>query len=708
LGRADKSLRSAPVAEGERIARRFDFECNRAAEVNSGSERYDAANYRMRDLALGAIDPEFVTGNFADTLLALIEATQARWRDAAHRRGAPLSPPDAVSAAVRQVAECLTRPRDRDRALLHAAALESGYSQQVLAALAGEDAIVTVIAGDLESWFGKTRERLPTAFAAVRHDVLDRPVRRALRLEEAMRDWLRSLHFGLRMAPLPDFAPTDLAMMAGEGDTHPKHIAYFLPSDLGVSRSPYKRSYYFANVHMALIDAAGLPLAREHLDLGRPWPDVQSPEIATLGVLAHEAGHAVFRDGNPLVALNRADRWLSVTMQEVMADVFGTLLFAEVIGPALGHDREEILAYHLAECLRYVDRGLGCFPDSDGMYLQLSYLASFGVLAPSWAGGALLKVDVQGVLAGLRSLGRVLADIVLAGDVGSTRELARSFGPASRNPVLEPLLMARSSELPISLRYKQAAPTRLAPLLASPKRLDGASNSGGEIDDGLFRFYCAPRLDENRGDLRTLYQIWEDQQACNDSVTPSTYCDAYREHLVDCIADRIPPAGRIFSIGCGNAFVERDLVSRGYRVDGIDWNREAVDLALAKGVGAMTGDFLQMPPSSLAEYDAVYADGLLGHLYDDGSGLAAFFAQLRRTEPQPGSWLIFSNDAPLDPAQTAQPHPRVDNFWLISRTLLTEVLQQEGYEVVEDYYYRYERPVSGERDRTICIARVRG
>jgi SAM-dependent methyltransferase len=226
-------------------------------------------------------------------------------------------------------------------------------------------------------------------------------------------------------------------------------------------------------------------------------------------------------------------------------------------------------------------------------------------------------------------------------------------------------------------------------------------------EDGLFRFYCNPRLDEASGAMRTLYQIWEDQQACNDSVTPSTYCDAYREHMVDRIGERLGFGQAVFSIGCGNAFVERDLVHRGYAVDGIDWNEEAVRLAKAKGVGAIAGDFLRMPALSLSDYEVIYADGLLGHLFDEAAGLDAFFEQLRFTAPRPGSWLVFSNDAPLDSGRSVEPHPRVENFWLISRHYLADRLVDQGYEVIEDYYYKYVRPISGERNRTICIARVR-
>src|SRR5262249_56919695 len=102
--------------------------------------------------------------------------------------------------------------------------------------------------------------------------------------------------------------------------------------------------------------------------------------IRALGVLAHVFGRFVHRGGASFAALDAADRWASYTLQEAAADVFGTLVLAEVLASRLGLEPSDVVAYHLAECLRYVDRGLGNFPASDGRYLQLNYLASSGAL----------------------------------------------------------------------------------------------------------------------------------------------------------------------------------------------------------------------------------------------------------------------------------------------------------------------------------------
>jgi hypothetical protein len=122
-----------------------------------------------------------------------------------------------------------------------------------------------------------------------------------------------------------------------------------------------------------------------------------------------------------------------VVLQEVAADVFGILILADVWAPRLGIDPADCVAYYLAECLRYADRGLGHFPDSDGMFLQLSYFVQLGAL--DLTGTPRLTGEPEVVLAGLRSLARVLADTLLATDAGRAVRLYQNHGPATAAPL---------------------------------------------------------------------------------------------------------------------------------------------------------------------------------------------------------------------------------------------------------------------------------
>lgn len=279
---------------------------------------------------------------------------------------------------------------------------------------------------------------------------------RALTTLDAVADYLQRMHADLRLAPVPAFAVSDLFFVAGEGDRHPKHIAYFLPEDEGVKRSPFKKTYHFGNTHRALLHAVSGPLAARHLEVGGGFDpaDARFAVIPTLGVLGHEIGHAVHRPATGYKALNVADRWASVVLQEVMADVFGALVLADVWAAEFGVDPADTIAYYLAECLRYTDRGLGFFPDSDGMFLQLSYYTRLGALTVKQEDTTRLVGDPGAVLAAVRSLARVLADAALTGEAAPAVALWNTFGPSAPSP-LQPLVDELGARPFTSVEYVQ-------------------------------------------------------------------------------------------------------------------------------------------------------------------------------------------------------------------------------------------------------------
>jgi hypothetical protein len=171
------------------------------------------------------------------------------------------------------------------------------------------------------------------------------------------------------------------------------------------------------------------------------------------GVLAHEVGHFVLRADTSYTALNRQNRWVSVVLQETAADIFGTLIIAEIWAEALGFTADQAIAYHLSECLRYVCRGLGLFPDSDGMFLQLNFFAGFDAIQFDPATGA-MTADIQGVIACLRAMARVLADTLLNDNPDGAIAFHKRFGPGAETK-LGPLLAAIGNALPYSVEYLQ-------------------------------------------------------------------------------------------------------------------------------------------------------------------------------------------------------------------------------------------------------------
>jgi hypothetical protein len=370
-------------------------------------------------------------------------------------------------------------------------------------------------------------------------------------------------------------------------------------------------------------------------------------------------------------------------------------VLAEVLAPRLGLEPSDVVEYHLSECLRYIDRGLGTFPDSDATYLQLNYLVSSRALTLE-GGVPRLTGEPAAVIEGLRSMARILADTLLAGQVDDALTFYRAYGPAG-DDALHPLLVALREEPPKTIEYLQERRITARTRKVSPLAAPGANVARGVLRD----FYCRPvgETTLNR------YEIWERGEAVGDSVTPSIWCPEYRMHMVLKILSLPKPHERMFSIGCGNAFVEGDLHARGLPVQAIDCNEEAIALAASKGVDAFTADYYALRPGHLADFGVVYADGLIGHLYHPDTGLTAFFETLLALKPAPGSWLVLSNDAPAQPDVGVTAHGKVQGFWF-SPEYLRDTAQRFGYTVIESYSFPYERPVSGLRNRTICVARV--
>ncbi len=397
------------------------------------SDRYTLAQLNLAD-ATPDLGEEFLRG-----LAALKSAVEAEWQRTkdvgvpARRR---FNDPTSTADAMRAVGARLPGEADRRAIELRANAVQHGYTDDILQELAALTEEFTVVAGQVSTFYGKEVKGLPTAFACRGDAEGQAVVTKALEDQDEVAGYLRRLHADLRLGDLPAFGAAQLFFMAGEGNHHPKHIAYFLPEDEGVKYSPFKKTYYFRNSHHAILKHISAPLAAEHIEGDSVFDpaDARFDAIPMLGVLSHELGHFVHRPHTDFKELNAADRWASVVLQETAADVFGILILADVWAERFGIAQADVVAYYLAECLRYVDRGLGHFPDSDGMFLQLGYFRQLGALTAE-PGSARMSADSQVVLAGLRSLARVLADTLLAGAAAPSIALHTAFGPATPAPL---------------------------------------------------------------------------------------------------------------------------------------------------------------------------------------------------------------------------------------------------------------------------------
>jgi len=214
-----------------------------------------------------------------------------------------------------------------------------------------------------------------------------------------------------------------------------------------------------------------------------------------------------------------------------------------------------------------------------------------------------------------------------------------------------------------------------------------------EDAEEIVHFYSDPRRDG-----MSLLEIWEHGEADLDSITPATYCLAYRAWIGAYLEDLLEETrGRLVSLGCGNGFVERDLIARGYDVLGVDVAPEAVELASKKGVPAVVADVRYWDPETAP--NVVYADGLFGHLA--GEELDPIVSRIASWLAPVNGMIVISNDAPRE--GYVQPAPGVVHFHWLSEQYLVDTLERAGLGVAETRTFEYLRPISGTRTRVIVV-----
>lgn len=209
-------------------------------------------------------------------------------------------------------------------------------------------------------------------------------------------------------------------------------------------------------------------------------------------------------------------------------------------------------------------------------------------------------------------------------------------------------------------------------------------------------------LRDNDGEP-SIYHIWEDGSGRGDVTTPAQSSPEYRQWMGDTLrrllAESDDPG--LLSLGCGNAKIEAGIAADGIRVLGVDALEQAVELARAKGVDAIRADVLSWTPPP-GPWTVIYADGILGHLYDRESGVRHVIERFRSWLPE-GGVLVISNDPPRTDDEV-QEHVDLPYFFL-SRSYLHSQIEPCGFRSVTSDVFTYQKPLSGPRDRIVVTAR---
>jgi 2-polyprenyl-3-methyl-5-hydroxy-6-metoxy-1,4-benzoquinol methylase len=211
------------------------------------------------------------------------------------------------------------------------------------------------------------------------------------------------------------------------------------------------------------------------------------------------------------------------------------------------------------------------------------------------------------------------------------------------------------------------------------------------------RSYYVDAEDEN------IFEKWERGEARGDSTTPSICSPEYRAWMLDQLRGLMgnDTERRLLSIGAGNAMVERTLCREGYHVLAVDALMAAVEIAARNGVPSICRDIRSWEPQD--RFDVVYADGLLGHLYDEFGGCQSVWRRVRGWLSSHEGAVIVSNDVPPGDAPV-KPAPGVTGFYWLSTDWIAEMLVEAGFTPTLRTEFVYERPLSGPRRRAIIAA----
>ncbi len=221
----------------------------------------------------------------------------------------------------------------------------------------------------------------------------------------------------------------------------------------------------------------------------------------------------------------------------------------------------------------------------------------------------------------------------------------------------------------------------------------------------------ASRLEEDlqayyvEAEEESIFEKWERGEARGDSTTPSVCSPEYRVWMLEQLREAMghDHERRLLSIGAGNAMVERTLCREGFHLLAVDALMPAVEIASRNGVPSLCRDIRAWDPSP-DRFDVVYADGLLGHLYDDEGGCEEVWRRVRGWLASPDSVVVVSNDVP--PGDTrVKPAPGVNGFHWLSTDWIADMLVEAGYTPTLTTEFVYERPLSGPRRRAIIAAK---
>jgi len=142
----------------------------------------------------------------------------------------------------------------------------------------------------------------------------------------------------------------------------------------------------------------------------------------------------------------------------------------------------------------------------------------------------------------------------------------------------------------------------------------------------------------------SLFAAWESGAPTQIPAPLSVRLAQYRQLIIGLVRKHhLKSCAKVLSIGAGNGFTEAELQKAGFAVLATDVSEIALEYCRRKGLQTMHYEFPDLSFPGPLDFDVIYCDGLLGHLWQSEHGYSRCwrrFAELARVD----SLLILSND----------------------------------------------------------------
>jgi hypothetical protein len=209
---------------------------------------------------------------------------------------------------------------------------------------------------------------------------------------------------------------------------------------------------------------------------------------------------------------------------------------------------------------------------------------------------------------------------------------------------------------------------------------------------------------ELNASVQSLFARWERGERTTPPAPLATRSRHYRRLIVKIIQNLLPISnGTLISLGAGNGFAETALTAAGFKVLATDISDTALLFCQAKGLAVRQIDVSCDFPMDIGTFDALYADGLLGHIYDDNGQVATLWTRMSSLLNRSGV-AVFSNDLSDHddcPNWTVRGHPSWSFYRPPKDTFSTDAVNSGHWACIGSCILRYRRPERGLRRREL-------